>query len=69
MKKIIFAVMFVFMAMVAVIAYAAKCDTKARDKKYEQCLVDRQCGENNLCKSECLNYANNWYYNGCKDKK
>jgi hypothetical protein len=67
MKKIIFAVMFGLLVLGAVLAYAATCDVKARDRKYEQCLVDRQCGEKNLCKSECLNYANKWYYNRCKD--
>jgi hypothetical protein len=34
------------------------CDIKKRDRLYNQCLVDRQCKESNLCKSDCLNYAN-----------
>lgn len=67
MKKVIFAVMFGLLVLGSIVAYAATCNIEARDRKYEQCLVDRQCGEKNLCKLECLNYANEWYNNGCKD--
>ena len=39
-----------------VLAFA--CDTAKRDRIYDKCMVDRQCGNSNVCKLECLNKAN-----------
>ena len=40
------------------------CNIEDRDRIEAKCLVDRQCGERNLCKLECLNKAN--VESGCR---
>ena len=43
-----------------------KCTIADRDRKEAQCNVDRGCGTDLVCQSNCLNYANGWWNNGCK---
>jgi hypothetical protein len=56
MKKIVLVVIFGLLVLGAVVAFA--CDIAKRDRIEAQCLVDRQCGNSNQCKLECLNKAN-----------
>lgn len=42
------------------------CTIADRDRKEAQCDVDRGCKGDLICQSNCLNYANGWYQNGCK---
>ncbi len=67
MKILICSIVFVLLALGSVLAIA--CTIEDRDRKYNQCVVDRQCrqcGGNLICQSNCLNEANRWYNNGCR---
>ena len=66
MKKLILSIIFGSTLIGSVVAYA--CTIKDRDRVYDKCLVDKQCGQSASCKLKCINYANKWYYNGCKNK-
>lgn len=66
MKKILIPAIFLLLVLGTVFAYP--CTIEDRDTYYNECLVRRQCGENNLCKLECMNEANKWYQNGCRNE-
>lgn len=65
MKKVLLIIAILSVGFTSMLAHAGKCTQDDYDRVYNQCLVDRQCGDSALCQSDCVNYANNWWQNNC----